>query len=70
MALIGQIRKRSWILIVMIGIGLGGFILMDYFTAKQRGGGQGGSQFDLGKVDGQKVSRQEFERAYSLLYSN
>lgn len=70
MALIGQIRKRSWILIVMIGVGLGGFILMDYFTAKQRGGGQGGSQFDLGKVDGQKVNRQEFEKVYSLLYSN
>lgn len=69
MALIGQIRKNSWLLIVMIGIGLGGFILMDFITAKQRGG-SGGGQFDLGKVDGQKIDRQEFERAYSLLYSN
>jgi peptidyl-prolyl cis-trans isomerase D len=69
MALIGQIRKNSWLLIVMIGIGLGGFILMDFITAKQRGGG-GGSQFDLGKVEGQKIDRQKFERAYSLLYSN
>jgi peptidyl-prolyl cis-trans isomerase D len=69
MALIGQIRKNSWLLIVMIGIGLGGFILMDFITAKQRGGG-GGSQFDLGKVEGQKIDRQNFERAYSLLYSN
>lgn len=69
MALIGQIRKNSWLLIVMIGIGLGGFILMDFISAKQRGG-SGGGQFDLGKVDGQKIDRQEFERAYSLLYSN
>jgi peptidyl-prolyl cis-trans isomerase D len=69
MALIGQIRKRSWILIVMIGVGLGGFILMDFISAKQRGGG-GGDQLVLGKVNGEKVSRQKFEQAYSLLYSN
>jgi len=68
MALIGQIRKRSWILIVMVGIGLGGFIFMDYSSAKSRGGGA--TQNELGAVNGEKVSRQKFEQVYSLLYSN
>ena len=68
MALIGQIRKRSWILIVMVGIGLGGFIFMDYSSAKSQGGGA--TQNELGKVNGEKVSRQKFEQVYSLLYSN
>ena len=67
MALIGQIRKRSWILIVFISIGLGGFIFMDYSSAQNRGGGA--AQNVLGVVNGEKVERQEFENAYNLLYN-
>jgi len=29
MALIGKIRKNSWLLILMLALGLGGFVAMD-----------------------------------------
>ena len=35
MALISKIRKNSWILIVLIGLGLGGFIIMDMTSGQQ-----------------------------------
>lgn len=69
MALIGKIRKNSWILVVMIGIGLGGFIVMDMTSSSNLGGGIG-NQATLGEVDGIKLDRQRFERAYSLVYAN
>lgn len=69
MALIGKIRKNSWILVVLIGLGLGGFIVMD-MTSNSNIGGGGGNQTTLGEVDGIKLDRQRFERAYSLVYAN
>ena len=69
MALIGKIRKNSWILIIMVGIGLGGFILMDMTSSSNLGGGIAG-QTTLGEVDGIKLDRQRFERAYNLVYAN
>ena len=69
MALIGKIRKNSWILVVMIGIGLAGFIVMDMTSSSNLGGGIG-NQATLGEVDGIKLDRQRFERAYSLVYAN
>lgn len=68
MALIGKIRKNSWILVVMIGIGLAGFIVMDMTSSSNLGGGVG--NLTLGEVDGVKLDQQRFERAYSLVYSN
>ncbi|PHN07428.1 peptidylprolyl isomerase [Flavilitoribacter nigricans] len=69
MALIGKIRKNSWLLVVLIGLGLGGFVVMDMMNSASGPGGAN-AQRDLGEVDGQKVDRVEFERAYSLLYGN
>ncbi len=58
MALIGEIRKRSWILIVLIGLGMGGFLLMDML------GNLGVSGLttptDVGSINGKKISAQEF----------
>lgn len=69
MALIGKIRKNSWLLVVLIGLGLGGFVVMDMMNSASGPGGAN-AQRDLGEIDGQKVDRVEFERAYSLLYGN
>lgn len=69
MALIGKIRKNSWILIVAIGLGLGGFLIMDMNSAQQ-GPGNGMSQMIVGKVNGEKVRRTEFERTLNLRYNN
>lgn len=68
MALIGTIRKRgSWILIILIALGLGGFIIQDMFS----GGPSGamGGQPPLGKINGEKLDINEFNRTESILYS-
>ncbi len=68
MALIGKIRKQgSWILIVLIALGLGGFIIQDMFS----GGPSSalGGQPPLGKINGEKLDINEFNRTESILYS-
>jgi len=67
MALIGTIRKNSWILVVMLGLGLGGFIIMDVSSAGGRGGQE---QFSLGEVNGQAIDWIEFQMAQEALYTN
>ncbi len=68
MALIGKIRNNSWILIVAIALGLGGFLVMDMVSAGQGPGG-GLSQLVVGKVNGEKIRRTDFERIYSLRFN-
>lgn len=68
MALIGTIRKNSWILVVMIALGLGGFILMDIMTSS--GPGQATTRTALGKINGQKLDQQVFEQVYDAMYGN
>ncbi|MEL7220319.1 MAG: SurA N-terminal domain-containing protein, partial [Bacteroidota bacterium] len=68
MALIGQIRKNSWILIIAIALGLGGFLIMDMSSA-QTGPGGGASQLVVGKVNGEKIRRTEFEKVHSLRFN-
>ncbi|MEM6378290.1 MAG: peptidylprolyl isomerase [Bacteroidota bacterium] len=70
MALIGQIRKRgSWILIILIGLGLGGFIIQDMLISGPTGG-MGGGQPDLGKVNGEEISIQDFNRVENLVLNS
>lgn len=68
MALIGKIRNNSWILIVAVALGLGGFLVMDMVSAGQGPGG-GLSQLVVGKVNGEKIRRTEFERIYGLRFN-
>lgn len=68
MALIGKIRKNSWILIVLIALGLGGFIFMDMFSGQQSIFGS--TQFTVGEIDGKKIDWNEFVRTEQMLYSN
>ncbi len=60
MALIGEIRKRSWLMIICIGIGMGGFILMDMMGNAGRGSAVTGG--DIGEVEGKTISYAEFAR--------
>jgi peptidyl-prolyl cis-trans isomerase D len=57
MAVIGKIRERSGLLLVIIGGALAAFILTDLFS------GRGGGQQDqvLGVVGGEEISLREFE---------
>lgn len=69
MALIGQIRKRgSWILVVLIALGLGGFIVQDMLVSGPNQG-MGSQTSDIGKVNGTEISLQEFNRVENLVLS-
>ena len=68
MALIGKIRKNSWLLIILIGLGLGGFIIMDMTSGQQSVFGS--SQTVVGSVEGQKLDWNQFMRTESILYGN
>ncbi|MEO0775660.1 MAG: SurA N-terminal domain-containing protein, partial [Bacteroidota bacterium] len=67
MALIGRIRNNSWLLIVAIGLGLGGFLLMDTLSGQQSIFGQ--SQNVIGNIEGNKINANEFYKAEDALYS-
>lgn len=67
MALISKIRNNSWIIIVMLALGLGGFIVMDMVSA---GAKSGGNQFTIGEVNGEILDWNEFQRTERILYPN
>ena len=67
MALISKIRKNSWLLIVLIGLGLAGFIVMDMTSGQQSIFGSG--QTIIGEVNGEKLDWNEFNKTEELLYS-
>lgn len=68
MALIGTIRKNSWLLVVLIAVGMGGFILQSIVS--------GGNQYSaadantVGKINGVKIDNREFQEAEGVLYGN
>ena len=63
MALIGKIRKNSWLLVVVIGLALAAFVIMD-MTGQ---GGPGGQEMTVVEVEGEKVSWNEFQQAERIL---
>jgi peptidyl-prolyl cis-trans isomerase D len=67
MALISEIRKRSWVLIVLLALGLGGFVVMDMVSAGSRASG---NDFTVGVVNGKKIDWNDFQRAERILYPN
>ncbi len=66
MAIIGKIRRNSWILILSLSLALLAFVLMDLFSSQNRGGVGGAS---VGTINGQKVDYQEFNQMEEALYS-
>jgi peptidyl-prolyl cis-trans isomerase D len=67
MALISKIRKNSWLLIVLIGLGLAGFIVMDMTSGQQSIFGSG--QTIIGEINGEKLDWNQFNKTEDLLYS-
>ncbi|MEN0006371.1 MAG: peptidylprolyl isomerase [Bacteroidota bacterium] len=66
MALIGKIRKNSWILVVLVGLGLAGFIVMDMTSGQQSVFGSG--QTTLASVEGEKLEWNRFYNTEQVLY--
>lgn len=67
MALISEIRKKSWLLVILVALGMGGFVLMDMVSKASR---SSGSSYTVGSVNGQKIEWPEFQRAERILYPN
>ena len=67
MALIGEIRSRGWILVVLIGLAMLGFIFMDMFSGERSI--LSGRGMDIGEVNGETIDQRGFERAYGALYT-
>ncbi|MCB9038520.1 MAG: peptidylprolyl isomerase [Lewinellaceae bacterium] len=53
---------------MLIGLGLGGFIIMDMTSGQQSVFGS--SQFTVGEIDGQKLDWNQFNRVEQVLYGN
>ncbi len=66
MALISKIRNNSWLLIVLIGLGLGGFLIMDMTSGQQSVFGSDVNT--LATIEGEKVSISEFTQVEQILY--
>lgn len=67
MALISEIRKKSWLLILFVALGLGGFIVMDMVSA---GSKASGNEYTMGAVNGKKIDWNDFQRTERILYPN
>jgi len=67
MALIGKIRNNSWLLVVLIGLALAAFVIMDMTSG---GNGAVANQFELGEVNGEQIDWNEFQNMERTLYAN
>lgn len=66
MAIIGKIREKSWLILVLVGGALLAFILGDW--QKISGGME--DQYGLGLVYGEKVNPDEYQNAYNIAELN
>lgn len=67
MALIGKIRKSMWIVVVLIALGVGGFILQDMMSGQQSLFGS--AQSTVGKVNGEKIEWNQFATTDNVIES-
>ena len=65
MALIGTIRKNFWFVLIILGLALAAFILMDM----QGNANRGGAAMNMGEIAGQKIDYRDFSKAETALYS-
>jgi len=72
MALIGKIRQKSGLVLLLIALAVAGFIIMDMTSAGPRGNKVSlfNNPNQLGKVNGTSISRAEVERARTILYES
>lgn len=66
MALIGTIRKNSWLLFVMIGVALAAFLIMDMVGQSSQ---MSMGNMSIGEVNGKEVDYREFMAHEEAVYS-
>ena len=68
MALIGKIRKNFWFVLILLGLALAAFILMDMTSGGPAGGAATSSA--MGSVAGQQIDYREFSQTEQAYYAN
>jgi len=68
MALIGKIRKNFWFVLILLGLALAAFVIMDVSSAAGLGGGQ--ANLKLGEVNGQEINYRDFQRTEQIYFGN
>lgn len=66
MALIGKIRKHFWFVLILLGLALAAFVIMDAVSANNRGGL--GAKQVVGAVAGNEIDLRDFQRTESTLF--
>jgi peptidyl-prolyl cis-trans isomerase D len=68
MALIGKIRKNFWFVLILLGLALAAFVIMDVSSAAGLGGGQ--TNLKVGEVNGQEINYRDFQRTEQIYFGN
>jgi peptidyl-prolyl cis-trans isomerase D len=68
MAILENIRKRTTVLILIIGLALFAFVISGVFTSDNLGGGKVGST--IGEVNGEEISIEQFRQQVELAQRN
>lgn len=66
MALIGKIRNNFWLVLIILGLALASFVLMDIMGSSSRAGA---AKATIGEVAGQEIDYREFSKVESELFS-
>lgn len=67
MALIGEIRKNFWFVLIILGLALAAFVIMDMTSSSQMGNTYGAS---IGSINGEKIDAREFSTTENVLSQN
>ncbi len=67
MALIGTIRKNFWFVLILLGLALAAFILMDMTSAGNAGGV---GNLTMGSIAGEKIDYRAFQTTESAYFGN
>ena len=67
MALIGKIRNNFWFVLLVLGLALAAFVIMDMVNAGNQGGI--GPKRIIGEVAGSEIDYQEFQKTEQALFS-
>lgn len=68
MALIGKIRKNFWFVLILLGLALAAFVIMDMTSAG--GQGQNATSLTIGEVDGQTLDYRAFQQTEQSYFQN
>ncbi|MEO0043790.1 MAG: hypothetical protein RL329_3238 [Bacteroidota bacterium] len=71
MALIGKIREKGTLILLLMVLAIGGFVMMDIMTASNRGsGGSGRSTNTVGTINGKSLDYNDFTTKEKIMYAN